>query len=88
MSPPASTVGDKLTVIVKFTGVPVHPPALGVTVIVEVMGFEVVFVAVNGKIEPLPLAAKPVVVLSFVQLKVVPVPEKLIAVVCCPAQTF
>jgi hypothetical protein len=39
-----------------------------VTVIVEVIGFDVLFVAVNAGIEPLPLAAKPVLILSFVQL--------------------
>jgi hypothetical protein len=39
-----------------------------VTVIVEVIGFDVLFVAVNAGIEPFPLAPKPVLVLSFVQL--------------------
>ncbi len=63
----AFTVGVKLTVIVKVTGAPVHPFAEGVAVIVEVIGLEVVFVAVNEAMFPLPLAAKPVAVLSFVQ---------------------
>ena len=47
----AVTVGLGFTVIVKVTGVPLHPFADGVTVIVEVTGLVPVFVAVNTGIE-------------------------------------
>ena len=55
----------------------------GITVIVAVIGALVVFVAVNDGIFPLPLAAKPMEVLLFVQLNPVPLtaPEKFIALV-------
>ena len=54
--------------------------------IVAVTGAFVIFIAVNGRIFPLPLAAKPIVVLLFVQLKVVPLtaPENDIAFVVAP----
>ena len=64
----AVTVGLGFTVIVKVTGVPLHPFADGVTVIVEVTGLVPVFVAVNTGIFPEPLAPRPMVVLLFVQL--------------------
>ena len=62
------TVGVGLTVIVNETEVPVQPLAVGVTVIVPVIGAVVVLVAVNGLIFPLPLAPKPIAVLVLVQL--------------------
>lgn len=68
----ALTVGRGLIVIVKVIGVPVHPFLVGVTVIVAEIGVDPVFVAVNvGKL-PLPLAPKPIDVLEFVQVNVVP----------------
>ena len=67
------TAGIGFTVIVKLTGVPLHPPAVGVTVIVEIIFVLPLLVALNGLISPLPLAANPVEELLFVQLNVVPV---------------
>jgi hypothetical protein len=47
-----------------------------------------VFVAAKAAmLVPEPLAARPMVVLSFVQLYVVPVPEKLIIELLVPLQT-
>ena len=48
-------------------GVPTHPLAVGVTVIVATSVVAPVFVAVNDSISPDPLAANPIDVLSFVQ---------------------
>ena len=60
------------TVIVNVIGVPVQLTApfviTGVTVIVAVIGADVVFVAVNDAMLPLPLAAKPIEVVLLVQL--------------------
>ena len=67
-----STVGVGLTVIVKVDGTPGQPVEVGVTVIVPVIGAFVALVAVNEAISPVPLAAKPIAVLSFVQLYVTP----------------
>ncbi|MBV6484103.1 MAG: hypothetical protein KFKLKKLM_00587 [Flavobacteriales bacterium] len=47
--------------------------AVGVTVMFAVIGAVVVLVAVKEAISPVPFAAKPIVVLSFVQSKVAPV---------------
>ena len=68
------TVGKGLTVIENVTGVPGQPFALGVTVIRPVI-FELpeLVVANAGIVGPLPLAAKPIAVLSLVQAKVAPV---------------
>ena len=63
-----STVGVGLTVMVKVDEMPGQPVDVGVTVIVPVIGAFVALVAVNEAISPLPLAAKPIAVLSFVQL--------------------
>ncbi len=50
-----------------------------------VTGTVPLFVAVNALIFPVPLAARPIEVLSLVQLKdVAPAPEKLIASVSVP----
>ena len=68
ISPPAFTVGDEFTIIVKLTGAPTHPLALGVTTKFAVIGLEVVFVAVNAGTDPLPDRPKPILVLLFVQL--------------------
>lgn len=84
----AVAVGNGLTVIVNVWAVPGHPATVGVTVIVAVTGDAVALVAVNAPMLPVPLAAKPMAVLLFVQLKVgLPVPVKLTAVVVAPAQT-
>ena len=71
-------MGEGLTVMVNVSGMPGQPAADGVTVIVAVTGALLVLIAVNEGIFPLPEAAKPIVVLLFVQLKVVPLtaPEK------------
>ena len=83
----ADTVGMGFTVMVKVSGVPVQPLAVGVTVMVALMGALVVLVAVKAAIFPDPLAASPMAVLSLVQLKVVPAtsPVKAMAVVGAPA---
>jgi hypothetical protein len=59
-------------VIVNVNGTPLHvaPPKVytGVTVMVEIIGELVVFVAVNEEISPVPLAASPIDEFEFVQL--------------------
>jgi hypothetical protein len=74
------TVGVGLTVIVNVAGVPVHPFAVGVTVTVAAIGDVIAFVAVNEGILPEPLAARPIAVLLFVQVNVVPLtgPDKFV----------
>ena len=67
------TVGVGFTVMVKFDGVPAQPLTVGVTVIVAVIGAEVVLVAVNPGRLPAPLAPKPIVGSEFVQEKLPPV---------------
>ena len=62
------TIGVGLTVIVNEIGVPVQPPPLGVTVIVATIGPLVALVVTKGSISPVPLAARPIPVLLFVQL--------------------
>jgi hypothetical protein len=65
------TVAAGFTVIVKVVAVPLQVVPFvkaGVTVIVPVNGPFVVFVAVNAAIFPVPLAARPIAVLLFVQL--------------------
>ena len=61
-------MGRGLTVIVKEVGVPGQLLAVGVTVIVAVTGFAVALVAVKAAMFPLPLAARPMLVVLFVQL--------------------
>ena len=55
---------------------------------VDTIGAAVEFVAVKDGTGPFPLAARPIAVLLFVQLKLVPPtgPAKLITVVFTPAQ--
>ena len=79
----SDTVGTNVgfTVIVNDVDDPEQPLAFGVTVIVAVIGVEPALVAVKAGIFPFPLAASPIAVLLFVQLYVVPLPEKFIAVV-------
>ena len=66
------TVAVGLTVIVNTRFVPVHPFAVGVTVIVATVGAGPGLVAVNDGIFPVPLAARPTEGLLFDQAKVVP----------------
>ena len=74
--------------MVKVVGVPVHPFAVGVTVIVAVIGDVVALVAVNEGILPEPFAARPIAVLLFVQVNVVPLtgPDKFVIGAFTPAQ--
>ena len=57
--------------MVNVRGVPAHPPATGVTVIVATTGVVPVLTALNGRIFPVPLAGRPMEGVSFVQLYVV-----------------
>lgn len=67
-------VGSGLMVMTKLTGVPVHPPRLGVMVMVAVVTL-LTLPAVKFR-SPVPLAPRPMAVLLFVQEKVAPgVPE-------------
>jgi len=86
----AATVAVGLTVIVKLTGTPAQAPgAVGVTVIVALIGAVVAFVAVKLAMLPVPLAANPIAVLLFVHAKVVPAtpPTKLTAAVAAALQS-
>jgi hypothetical protein len=85
----ATATGVGLTVIVTVVGVPEQPLATGVTIIVAVTGLELVLTAVNEPILPIPEAARPIVVLSLVQLNTVPdtAPLNVIAVVAALLQT-
>ena len=86
----AFTAGVGFTVIVNVIGVPVQVVAplvyVGVTVIVAVCTTAVALVAVKLAILPVPDAARPIVVLLFVQLYTVPgtLPVKFTAVVAEP----
>jgi len=75
-------------VIVNVDAAPVHPFAVGVTEIVDVIGEVVAFVAMNDGIFPEPLAARPIAVLLFVQANVVPLtgPDKFVTGAVTPAQ--
>ena len=79
-------VGNGVTVMVNDTGVPGQPLAVGVTVIVAVTEVDPVFVATKGEIFPVPFAGRPMEVLLFVQLNMVPPtgPEKFTAFVVEP----
>jgi hypothetical protein len=74
------TVGAGFAVTVNVAGVPVHPFANGVTVMVALMGEVVALVTVNDGTSPGPLAARPMAVLLFVQVNVVPLtgPDKFV----------
>ena len=82
------TVAVGLTVIVNVEGVPIHPFAVGVIVIVAVIGEVVALVAVNAGMLPEPLAASPILVLLLVHVNVVPLtgPDKFVVDAICPAQ--
>jgi len=81
-----STVGVGFTVMVKVSGVPGQPFAVGVTVTVDVTGALPVLVAVKVAILPLPEPAKPMDASLLVQAYVVPATGfvKLTAVVVAP----
>ena len=60
--------GVGFTVIVNVTDVPGQLLATGVTLIVATCAVVLLLIAVNDTIFPLPLAARPMLVLSLVQL--------------------
>ena len=62
------TEGVWLTIIVKVIGVPEQPFETGVTVIVAVTPLPLLLIAVKAAILPVPLAAKPMLGVLFVQL--------------------
>ena len=80
--------GNGLTVMVKVITGPVHPLAVGVTVIVPEIGVDPGLVATKDGIFPDPLAPSPIAGLLLVHAKVVPAtgPVKLIGAVVEPAQ--
>jgi len=82
------TVAVGLIVTVNVVGVPVHPFAVGVTMIFALIAAVVALVVVNEGIFPEPLAASPIAVLLFVHVNVVPLtgPDKVATGVFCPAQ--
>jgi hypothetical protein len=81
------TIGVGLTVIVKLWGVPAHEPYIGVTVIVATVCTLPVLIAGKAVMSPVPLDARPMLVLLLVQLKEVAVPVKVTVVVLSPSQT-
>jgi hypothetical protein len=79
-----------LTVIVTVLGMPTQPFAVGVTVIIAIIGFEVALTAEKAAILPVPLPARPMLVVLFTQLYVVPEtpePPKVKPVAIAPLQT-
>ena len=54
--------------MLKVIAVPEQPLAVGVTVIVAVIGALVLLYAVNALISPVPVAANPIEVVLFVQV--------------------
>src|SRR5690606_24293985 len=84
-----AALGVGFTVMVKDFCAPVQLFAEGVTVILAIAGTLVVFSAVNDGMLPLPEAARPIAVLSFVQVKAVPgiMPAKFTTPVCAPLHT-
>ena len=65
------TVPEGFTVIVKVCDVPIHetPPLMnnGVTTIVDITGEVPVLMAMNEVMSPVPLAARPMLVVLLVQ---------------------
>jgi hypothetical protein len=84
--PPTVDVG--LTVMVYVLIIPVHPFADGVTVMVAVIVEVVAFVAVNEGTSPEPLTPRPIAVLLFAHVNVVPLtgPDKFVTGAITPAQ--
>lgn len=66
------TFGPGLILIVNETGIPTHPFAAGVTVILAVTGRAVLLIAIKEGMLPVPLAARPMEGSEFVQVNVVP----------------
>ena len=66
------TVGDGLMVIVYELGMPVHPFAEGVTVMVDIIVAKPVLIVLNAGRPPNPLAIIPMDGSEFVQVKVAP----------------
>jgi hypothetical protein len=62
------TVGVGFTVMVNVLATPVHPFNEGVTVMVAVTGVFPVLTAANAAMFPVPLAARPIEVVLFVQV--------------------
>jgi hypothetical protein len=75
-------------VTVKDRGVPAHPFAVGVTVIVATTLVVPALVAVKEGTFPVPLAARPMEMVELTHAKVVPAtgPEMAIAAVVAPLQ--
>ena len=69
------TDGVGLTVIVKLFELPIQPFASGVTVTIAVTATLPLLMAVNDGILPVPVAAKPMPALLFVQLYTLPLTE-------------
>ena len=67
-----TTTGVGFTVIVYEDGVPGQPLAVGVTVIVAVTGFAVLFIPVKDGVLPVPLAARPIEASELIQSNVAP----------------
>jgi hypothetical protein len=82
-------LGVGFTVIVNVSGVPVHPTADGVTVMVAVTGALVRLIAVKEAILPVPLAGRPIEVLVLVQVKELPLtdPVNVMVFVAAPLHT-
>ena len=64
----AVTEGVGFTVMVKLCGVPPQLLAVGVTVTVAISAAAVLLIAVKDDISPVPLVARPIDELEFVQL--------------------
>ena len=83
--------GTRLTVMVNTFDGPLQFAPLfvfGVTVIVAMTGVVPVFIAGKEVMSPEPLAANPMLVLLFVHVYPLPVPEKMMVVVLAPLQTL
>jgi hypothetical protein len=85
-----TTAGVGLIVIVYVEGVPGQPLAVGVTVIVAVIGALPVFVPLKAAMFPVPFATKPIAVFELVQLNVAPATGlvKFVAAMFTPLQTI
>ena len=82
---PTVIVGDAFTLMVNVCGIPGQPVEFaGVTFMVATIAVVPIFTAVNDGISPVPFGGRPIPGLSFVQVNVVPVPVKFIAVVMSP----
>ena len=80
--------GVGFTVIVKVIGVPAQPPATGVTVMVAVTGDAPALTAVNDAMLPVPLAARPMLAVLFVQVYETAVPVNVTAATDVPLHTI